>query len=65
MFKKKEFQILMERLSEPRARIQGISGPRQVGKSTMVKQVQLELIYSICLKNWGIMSIIGEKKMTR
>lgn len=43
MFKKKEFQILMERLSEPRARIQVISGPRQVGKSTMVKQVLKEI----------------------
>lgn len=43
MFKKKEFQILLERLSEPRARIQVISGPRQVGKSTMVKQVLKEI----------------------
>lgn len=39
MFKKKEFQILTNRLAEPRNRIQVISGPRQVGKSTMVKQV--------------------------
>ena len=43
MFKKKEFQILMDRLSEPRNRIQVISGPRQVGKSTMVKQVLKEI----------------------
>lgn len=43
MFKKKEFQTLMERLAEPRARIQVISGPRQVGKSTMVKQVLKEI----------------------
>lgn len=43
MFKKKEFQILMERLSEPRTRIQVVSGPRQVGKSTMVKQVLKEI----------------------
>lgn len=43
MFKKKEFQILMNRLSEPRNRIQVISGPRQVGKSTMVKQVLKEI----------------------
>lgn len=43
MFKKKEFQILMDRLAEPRARIQVVSGPRQVGKSTMVKQVLKEI----------------------
>lgn len=43
MFKKKEFQILMDRLSEPRGRIQVISGPRQVGKSTMVRQVLKEI----------------------
>lgn len=39
MFKKKEYNILMERIGEPRRFIQVISGPRQVGKSTMVKQV--------------------------
>lgn len=33
----------MNRLSEPRNRIQVISGPRQVGKSTMVKQVLKEI----------------------
>lgn len=43
MFKKREFQILMSRLSEPRTRIQVVSGPRQVGKSTMVKQVLKEI----------------------
>lgn len=39
MFKKKEYSILKDRLAEPRHFIQVISGPRQVGKSTMVKQV--------------------------
>jgi len=39
MFKKKEYSILKDRLAEPRRFIQVISGPRQVGKSTMVKQV--------------------------
>lgn len=43
MFRKKEFDILKERLSESRNRIQVISGPRQVGKSTMVKQVLKEI----------------------
>ncbi len=39
MFKKKEYYTLKERLAEPRHCIQVISGPRQVGKSTMVEQV--------------------------
>ena len=39
MFKRTHFKELKSRLSEPRCRIQVISGPRQVGKSTMVKQV--------------------------
>lgn len=43
MFKKKEFQILMDRLAEPRSKMQVVSGPRQVGKSTMVKQVLKEI----------------------
>ena len=43
MFKKNEFHILINRLSEPRGRIQVVSGPRQVGKSTMVKQVLKEI----------------------
>lgn len=42
MFKRAQFDILSQRISEPRARIQVISGPRQVGKSTMVKQVLAE-----------------------
>lgn len=39
MFKRAQFSELMSRISEPRGRIQVVSGPRQVGKSTMVKQV--------------------------
>jgi len=39
MFKRQQFDTLMERLQEPRRFIQAIAGPRQVGKSTMVKQV--------------------------
>ena len=39
MFKRAQFTELEARLSEPRNKIQVISGPRQVGKSTMVKQV--------------------------
>ena len=39
MFKRVQFKELEARLSEPRNKIQVVSGPRQVGKSTMVKQV--------------------------
>ena len=42
MFKRAQFKELESRLSEPRNKIQVISGPRQVGKSTMVKQVLQE-----------------------
>lgn len=39
MFKRKHFNILLSRIKEKRAFIQVVMGPRQVGKSTMVKQV--------------------------
>ncbi|MBQ4398184.1 MAG: ATP-binding protein [Bacteroidales bacterium] len=43
MFKKPQFYELKSRLSEPKDKIQTVSGPRQVGKSTMVKQVLQEI----------------------
>ena len=42
MFKRAQFKELESRISESRDKIQVISGPRQVGKSTMVKQVLQE-----------------------
>ena len=42
MFKRAHYSELKARLSEPRNKIQVVSGPRQVGKSTMVKQVLQE-----------------------
>ena len=39
MFTRHQFSELTQRIAEPRNRIQVISGPRQVGKSTLVKQV--------------------------
>ncbi len=39
MYQRIEYQVLMKRLEEPRRFIQVVMGPRQVGKSTMVKQV--------------------------
>lgn len=42
MFKRTQFSVLQSRIEEPRRFIQVLSGPRQVGKSTMVKQVLKE-----------------------
>lgn len=39
MYKRKEYGILLKRISEPRAFIQVLMGPRQVGKSTLMGQV--------------------------
>lgn len=39
MYKRAEYQIIKKRLEEPRKFIQVVMGPRQVGKSTVVKQV--------------------------
>lgn len=43
MYKRTEYQIIKNRLDEPRKFIQVVMGPRQVGKSTAVKQVLKEL----------------------
>lgn len=43
MFKRKQFDTLTKRLTESRRFIQVVIGPRQVGKSTLVKQVLCEL----------------------
>ena len=42
MYRRAQFDELAARLAEPRRMIQVICGPRQVGKSTMVKQVLQE-----------------------
>lgn len=43
MYKRAEYQVIKERLEEPRKFIQVVMGPRQVGKSTVVKQVLQDL----------------------
>lgn len=42
MYRRAQFDELAARLAEPRRMIQVVCGPRQVGKSTMVKQVLQE-----------------------
>ena len=39
MFVRPEYQVIKRRLEEPRLFLQVISGPRQVGKSTLIEQV--------------------------
>lgn len=43
MYKRAEYQVIKSRLEEPRRFIQIVMGPRQVGKSTVVKQVLHDL----------------------
>ena len=43
MYKRAEYQVIKNRMEEPRKFIQVVIGPRQVGKSTVVKQVLQDL----------------------
>ena len=43
MIRRKHNDILISRLLEPRKTLQVVAGPRQVGKTTMVKQVLTEI----------------------
>lgn len=43
MYKRAEYQVITGRLKEPRRFVQVVMGPRQVGKSTVVKQVLKDL----------------------
>ena len=43
MYKRADYQIIKSRLEEPRRFIQVVMGPRQVGKTTVVKQVLKDL----------------------
>lgn len=51
MFERKEVDVLRQRLNEPRRFIQAITGPRQIGKSTVVRQAlvgaQVPVIFEI------------------
>ena len=43
MYKRGVYQTIINRINEPRRFVQVVMGPRQVGKSTVVKQVLQEL----------------------
>ena len=43
MYKRAEYQLITDRMKEPRKFIQVVMGPRQIGKSTVVKQVLKDL----------------------
>lgn len=42
MYRRRQYDELKSRILEPRNKIQVVSGPRQVGKSTMIKQILKE-----------------------
>lgn len=48
-FQRKQFNIVLSRIKEPRGKIQVVVGPRQVGKSTLMDQVlaQCPIPYSL------------------
>lgn len=43
MYKRAEYQIIKNRLEEPRKFIQVVMGAHQIGKSTVVKQILKDL----------------------
>ena len=43
MYKRAQYQIITERLKESRHFLQVVLGPRQVGKTTVIKQVVNDL----------------------
>jgi uncharacterized protein len=57
MFKRSHFQELIKRLNEPKRFIQVVTGPRQIGKTTLVQQVIEEIkIPSIYISADGVAS---------
>ena len=42
-YKRKQYDVVMERIKEPRLHMQVLMGPRQVGKSTLMDQVLSEI----------------------
>ncbi len=60
MFRRVQFNDLVARLAEPRRMIQVVSGPRQVGKSTMVRQVLQET----AIPNMSVSADGGDKENT-
>ena len=55
MYRRPQYQVLVERLKEPKRFVQVVTGPRQVGKTTMVQQIINEIsIPSIYVSADGI-----------
>jgi len=50
MFERSELQIIKRRITEPRRFIQVISGPRQVGKTTLVNQLEKQISFRMMYK---------------
>ena len=47
MFKRAIYKVLQQRLTEPRRFIQVLTGPRQVGKTTLVRQIMQEALLPV------------------
>ena len=59
MYRRVQYKELRSRIAEPRDKIQVLSGPRQVGKSTLVKQV-LELGCAYSGKELSLNKMVGQ-----
>ena len=59
MYRRVQYNELRSRIAEPRDKIQVLSGPRQVGKSTLVKQV-LELGCAYSGKELSLNKMVGQ-----
>lgn len=51
MFERKQVKVIRERLQEPRRTIMGLVGPRQVGKTTLIRQAMQGLAAPLIYEN--------------
>ena len=62
MYKRAQYQTIIKRLKEPRHFLQVVLGPRQVGKTTVVKQVLKDLGLPFQLYSCLLYTSTGGKK---
>lgn len=65
MFEREEVAVLRSRLAEPRRRIQIVSGPHGVGKTTAVQQATEELQVPVLFASCPQDAQCGVKKKRR
>lgn len=59
MFERSHLQVITGRINEPRSFIQVISGPRQVGKTTMMAQLTKKLSFPFMLMSADDVAAVG------